>query len=481
MNGVSTTQRQPHPPPMPIIDELLREFPDLAPQKQDIEKIIAAMERSDRPPALDDAFVQRLRSQLLATPPLAQPFHQFFFSHMQQKTFVFLGAVLALCILTPAGFALWKMNSFGSMPTPAAQITMLDAGAFGDLSGATRSGVSDGKGGGGAEKMSATTIAVGEPYPYPYEPTVYVYTFAGNISDYLTDTTGTVYERAPFAVFAGSTLNGIASSVSGINLGPFLSGELTSFVLRARGMMLSLDVPNNTWSIYQDWSSVSSSDASSDAWTPLAASDLPSDDAIITTAKDFASSWDIDTTSYGTPVIAEPEVALARSGAAGIYVPESATVVFPVLVDEQTVYPSWSTAPTGLRISINLRNLSVINAYDALSQTYNASSYDLTQDATLVTSLISGGGSAPAVYEGTSIQEVSVELNAPERTLMEYSLYENGQSRTLFVPALRFTLKDPSQIPWTSGVITIPLVKSIAEQQGQSNIGGGIISPLLVK
>lgn len=454
---------------MSLLDELLREFPDLEPQKKEIAHIIEAMERAESPPKLDDAFVQRLRAELLATPPVTSPLYSFF-SFMQQKTFALAGTVIAVALLIPAGYTLWKMNTEGVegiFSTSPKTITMLDAKAFGDLSSAAASGVADGKGGGlGLTESSSSMLVADEKMiapgePYPYEPTVYIYSFAEDLAPYLAEATGTVYERQVFSGFDGSTLNDIANAFSHLNIGAFLSGDLTSFVLSANGYMLSVDTTGNMWSMYKDWTNY----VWDESWTPLTAEDLPSDDAIIATAKDFANTWGIDVSGYGEPMIAEPEIALARSGATDIYIPESATIVFPVLVDEQLVYPSWTNAPTGLRISINLRDMTVTNAYDALGQTYNASAYDLTQDATLIGKLIAGGGSGPVMYEGMAINEINVALNAPERILMEYSLYEDGQSRTLFIPALRFTMTDPSQIPWTSGVITVPLVKDIAEAQ----------------
>lgn len=455
---------------MSLLDELLREFPDLEPQKKEIARIITAMEQSTSPPKLDDAFVQKLRNELITQPPT--PLYSFF-SFMQQKTFALAGTVIALALLVPAGYTLWKinMNGTGGTSSASSKITMLDANAFGNLSNAIASGAADGKGDGSEFIESSSSmltvdekmIAPGEPYPY--EPTVYIYSFTEDLAPHLTDTTGTVYERQTFSGFKGSTLKDITNVFSHLNIDTFLSGNLTSFVLSSNGYMLSVDTPSNMWSMYKDWTNYTWDES----WTPLTVEDIPSDDAIITAAKDFANSWGIEVSSYGEPMIAEPEIALARSGATDIYIPESVTVVFPILVEEQLVYPSWTSAPTGLRMSINLRDMTVTNAYDALGQTYNASTYDLTQDTALINKLIAGGGSSPVTYEGMAINEVTVPLNAPERILMEYSLYENGQSRTLFIPALRFTMTDPSQIPWTSGVITIPLVKEIAEAQAEVN------------
>lgn len=473
-------------PPMPLLDDLLREFPDLTPKKDELTRILSAMERSGPPPALDKAFVDQLRRQLLTMPEPVSPLHSFF-SSMQQKTFALAGAAIAIALLLPAGYALWKINNGGStlVSKNAAKITMLESGAFGNLSEATSLGSAEGKGGSsmmGSAESSSALVAEDKRMaedgmfiePFPYEPTIYTYTFDGDLASYLEDVTATVYERQGFSGFDGTVLDAISSSFSPLNLRSFLDGTLTSFVLKADNHFLSVDTTGNMWSIYKDWASY----GMIDSWTPLAASDIPTDEAIISSARDFANMWGIQLDGYGDPLIAEPEVSLARSGDASVYIPESATVVFPMLIDGQQVYPSWSAAPTGLRVSVNLRDLSVTNAYDALNQSYNASSYALTQDTALVKKLIAGGGSAPITsVEGIAYDEVTVALNAPERVLMEYSLYENGQSRTLFIPALRFTMQDPAQIPWTSGVITIPLVKDIAE--AQASVDNGVVMPMV--
>lgn len=474
---------------MSLLDDLLREFPDLAPRRDELARVLAAMEHIGPPPdKLDDAFVQKLRHELVTHDVIhgvsrpQSPSTYSFFSLMQHRTFPLLVAVLAIAVILPTGYALWKTGDGTMFGTPDSSITFLDAGAFGDLSSATAAATADGKGGGLSASESPLTssgkLTTGESFvsePFPYEPTVYIYRYSGDLASYLTETTATVYERQPFGSLNGSALSDIASAFSKLNIGAFLSGDLTSFVLSAHDYMLSVDTQGNTWSIYKNWSTY----AMPEAWSPMTANDLPADEAIFDAARTFIATWGIDVSAYGEPIIAESEFALARAGASDLYIPESATVVFPTLVDHQLVYPSWSGAPTGLRISVNLRDLTVTNAYDALSQAYNASSYDLTQDADLVGKLVAGGGSAPVTYEGMAINEILVELNDPERVLMEYTLYENGASRTFFIPALRFTLKNPSDLPWTSGVVTVPLVRDIAETQAHPEGNDGVVGPLI--
>lgn len=379
---------------------------------------------------------------------------------MPQKTFVIIVTVIVLGLLIPAGYALWNISRDGAFSPSANAVSRLDDRAFGNLSGATATGLPDGKG--SEQQLSGLDRTAIEPYLY--EPTVYVYTFDGDLAPYLGDAHGTVYERQAFGKVEGSALRTIASSFSSLQLDPFLSGELTSFALKAGEYALSIDAPGNTWTIYQDWTNTLA-DYLSSYWQPLEASDLPSDETIITLARDFAQRWGVTLDGSRDPVIAEPEVALARAGSTEVYIPETVTVVFPRLIEEQQAYPSWGSAPTGLRISVNLRDMRVTHAYDALTQSYNASSYTLTQNADLLSKLIAGGGTPPAVYEDVDVKEVLVPLNAPERVLMEYTLYENGRPRMLFVPALRFTLQDPSLVPWSSGVVTVPLVAEIAEEQ----------------
>lgn len=380
---------------------------------------------------------------------------------MQQKLFAVLGTLLALALLVPAGYTLFTLTQKSTPPSSTlSAITSLNAGAFGDLGRASALPQSDSKGGG--EKMSAPSYEDGlSIFPGAYEETIYVYTFTEDLTPYLTESQGTVYERQASSAFDGSLLKELSSSFSALNLDTFLKGKLTSFVLRSGEYLLSIDTPSNTWNLYKDWSSYDSSET----WSPLEVSDLPSDEELFAVATQFATDWGIDLSTYGAPVIGEQEIALARMGVSDVYVPESATVVFPTRIDTHVAYPSWAHAPVGLRMTIQIRDMSVSGAYDSLSQQYNASSYKLIQDTGTLTKLIAGGGNIATPYPGIAYNEVLVPLNAPERILTEYSLYENGTSRTLFVPALRFTLSDPTQIPWSSGAITIPLVEEIVNAQ----------------
>ncbi len=492
---------------MTLIDELLREFPDLEPQKDTIVRILDAMKNDASPPVLDDAFVQKLRATLINTDvqrdaivraglkPAPANTIKSFFLFMQQKTFALAGAAIAILVMLPAGYALWKINNDngGFSNTTHSMITMLDAGAFGDLTQGSYSGTPDGKGGGlqGDESAlvsdvtsnnklvtSETSIAVGEPYPY--EPTVYIYTFDGDLAPYLTDTSATVYERQAFSAFAGSALNELTSAFSSLSISPFLAGNLVSFTLNKNGYTLSVDTLVNMWTINKDWS------PSNDTieWRPLEASDIPSDEAIIATAKSFANTWGIALENYGAPVIAESEIALARAGTKDMFIPESATVVFPTRINDQTIHSPWTSTPNGLFMSVDFRTMTVTyTTGGSLNQAFNASSYELTQDTELVQRLIAGGGSAPVTYDGIAMNEVVVPVKNPERILMEYGLYENGTTRTLFIPALRFSLEDASQLPWTGGAITVPLVKEIAKTQDHINddvvVQDGMTTPMI--
>ncbi len=483
---------------MKLLDELLEEFPDLAPQKAELARLLAALEQSKSPPVIDKAFLDTLRAQLLRAPHPRRTFlHSFFsfFSSMEKRTLYLAGSSLALLLALPLVYLSFATGtprpSSSSSSVAAASIVQLTPGAFGKLSEVSASAPTETPRMGGdalafAESAGAQPaladkrMAVDEsgifiePLPY-YIPTTYTYTFDGDLSAYLSDTSGTVYERSIPSAPAGSALQSLATAFPALQLTPFLNGQLTSYALKVKDYTLSVDSVGGMWNIFKDWTSY----PSPEVWTPLEASDIPADEELFALAQSFVSTWGISLEGYGEPVIAEPEIALARSGASVSYIPESATVVFPSLINDQFVYPAWSSSPTGLRVSINLRDLSVTNAFDALSNSYNASSYPLTQDAELVRTLLTGGGNAPILYEGGGlVTEVFVPVRAPERVLMEYSFYDNGTYRMLFIPALRFALEDVSQVPWSSGFITVPLVQDIAETQASFG-NGGVVMPMV--
>ena len=473
-----------------LVDDIIASNPDLAEHRVHVEKAVKALLRLKPNVAVDEAFISRLRADLLDHP---EPQTNRTTSMFMKFAFVVLALGVALPVAAIVGFM--SMNGGVSEITnlalaPKPTLTTLERGAFGDLADVdsiSTNGFGAGGGLGSRETMSSvapvpamdsstkncaadtrcgTMIAPGEPYPM----TMYTYTFDGDLSEYLKESSGDVYRRVQPERPKASVLSSILSSLSPFNASAFGNGNLTSLSISKDKYDLSLEFNTGSWNIYRHWEAW----AQPTDWTPLTAEQIPSDEEMISIAKAFANDMKIDLTKYGEPVISYSSPLIsARAGftadGSALYVPEAADVVFHVKVDGQVAHENWNNSPTGLRISVNFRDKGVNSAVDNMGQSFEKSAYTLTQDAELVGAIMKGGGSVQQVYEGAEVEEIKVALKAPERVLMSYSDYKNGTWTSLFIPALRFELVDPNQTPWTSSnAIFVPLVDGIAKQSGAS-------------
>lgn len=452
---------------MSLLQKILESLPELNKHKEELEPILHALQKQKPNPPINDALFEDIKKNIYHTVDTQHLNHFNPLNLFPSMKYALLIPALALVIL-PVGYALVQMNIKN---VPSSLITRLEPQAFGSLvslestkafpdmsstKALLNSSINATEGMGGNEM---SPIRIGEPYPMTH----YTFRFDGDLSPYLTESSGTVYKRQSATALEGSGLKSIPGFAHNGMLSVFAQGDLTNMTLRKDGYYFTIDSQNNSWTIYEDWQV--SNKTMSETWEPLQQQDIPADDAIIAVARNFAQSHGIDLASYESPVIAEPELALARiASTSTMYAPDIVSVVFPSLIDGQRAYLSWGLAPTGLRISVNLRTMNVTHAFDVINGAYDASSYTLVQDAKALEGLIAGGGSVP-MYPPEAEEEVIVELSAPEKILMEHYIYDNDVQQTLYVPALRFSLKDPTQIPWMTSSVTIPLVQEIVNGQ----------------
>ncbi|HNW55593.1 MAG TPA: hypothetical protein PKN62_00735 [bacterium] len=245
-----------------------------------------------------------------------------------------------------------------------------------------------------------------------------------------------------------------------IDLKKFTNAKLDSLSLkedRQNGYVFSANLENNSFSIYQNW----------EKWPQpsetIKKEELPDRDAIISVAKDFAKEYKIDLSLYGQPQMAEvSKMAIVdyQSGRSD-YAPESATVVFPFIIDKQVVYSNDGSVD-GLTFEVDLRRRVVINASGNFSINLEKSNYELENDnqkiKTALTKVVQVG------YEVEGAREVEVIFGSPKKILTKIYNYntETNESYELFVPALMFPVINQVDGYYQKQVI-IPLVKDLAD------------------
>lgn len=502
-----------------LLDELYAIDGTLREHEPALKKLLTTMLSSRPLIQPDEVFARRLKAELLARPlgDTAETHHSFFTRLMSQKTmFALAGSALALVlvvtVVTKQG-ATKNTLHFGSTA-----VARLDNNAFGTLGSAggdaatptlgTPKAMSARVGGGGGAPMPTLAIentgmadskmAIMAPY-YNYS---FVYT--GEKFE-LTDEKLDVLKRVKNDNGDSSLAQALSSvSFGGINLGSFRNAGVTSFELSEdtdEGYQVSVNLREGTMSINQNWTRwikpmVMPVDCApgvacgGNSQPQLTLADMPADSEIIALSDSFMKKYGINLSSYGAPEVENEwrrtyEMQKEQPGGYP-YVPEVLTVTYPLTLRGADVYDQGGSK-NGLRVSVNIRDKKVLSVWQIQNQDYQASAYDAETDAATILKFAENGGYTGIYYMREGGKEKKVELGTPERIHVVMWHYDNGVSHELYVPALRFPIKNQPAELYQKNVI-VPLVKEMLKS-GQGNypimymkgsVGGGVAEPAVM-
>ncbi len=305
-------------------------------------------------------------------------------------------------------------------------------------------------------------LAVDQKMMIPDNPIKYKMIYQGDEIK-LSDSQGAVYRKNKHNQSGQQLAKQIQKLSFGfIDLKKFANTKLDSLSLkedRPNGYVFSVNLENNSFSIYQNW------EKWSQASETIKKEELPDRDKIIKVAQDFAKQYKLDLNLYGQPQMIEAsKMAIAdyQSGRSD-YGPESATIVFPLIVDKQFVYSNDGSID-GLTFEVDLRRLVVVNASGNFSINLEKSNYELESDSQKIKTAL-----AKAVQDGYEVdgaKEIEVILGSPKKILTKIYQYnaETNENYELFVPALMFPVINQVDNYYQKQVI-IPLVKDLADSQ----------------
>lgn len=364
-----------------------------------------------------------------------------------------LGAIVIVLIVVPS--LLYLLRDF--LPEPS--LTWLDEQAFGELfvdEAATEEAVSGRGGGVGASKLSAYPV-VDDMIVYPEYIERHEYLYDGEMPD-LTTIDATVYRRVNALTLPSSVSAAFANLTLGIvPLSSFDNLELLNFSLAQEdgsGYSIYADTTSNSISITRNnayWQTL-------DYSKTLTQSDLSSDEELTRLAEKFLTQYGIDTSSFGEASVdrsyIDPES----------WIPDTMSVVYPLVVNETDVWSMWGQ-PSGMSISVSLRNDEVEGLYAPGPYTLEASTYELVTDPVEILKVANRGGLWEYAAENPTVTYTS-RLGEPRVVLAEHYQYsDDGQSSSLYVPALLFPVveADPDasyQRQW----VVVPLVQDILDE-----------------
>ncbi|MBI4127443.1 MAG: hypothetical protein HY459_00080 [Parcubacteria group bacterium] len=457
---------------------------------------------ASRPDAkVDPAFMARLRQKLMegqvsqaaSSRARSIPFLSFNLISMKQLPQIVGGlAVLTLLVVGSAYLVTQNQDTFSARSR--ADIRSVGERAFGPLalsvnprpeSGGGGASAPAGKGGGGletGESLASPSVVDSEIYI----PTIYRYAYKGEPLS-LPSTEAKVLKRIKGNTL-GSQLTGFLnrSGLGLLNFGSFSNPSVQSFQIneeRDFGYSIFVDLNEGAISINENWQrwphpEAECQDEACFERYRVKEGDIPADEVLINLANRFLADHGIPTEFYGEPVVNNTwrEEYLRASDKASFYIPDFATVIYPLKIDGQEVYDEGGF-PSGISVNINVRSQRVSGLWGLTTQNYQSSLYGAETDVDRILEIASRGGFRMYPYEDPSAKIVEVELGTPKEALVRVWTYEANLGNELLVPALIFPVtKAPEGEAFYTKDVVVPLVKEVLDEGN----GGGPIKILPV-
>jgi len=498
-----------------ILSELYAIDPAFEKHEKDLIPLIETLLRHNPGQQPDEHFVEELRMHLrekaasLSMDPSSASSSLFHFLTMKNFSYAALGAVTAVIITIPTVQFLNQNNPAVSPSQSEGALfsySVKDAGtkAFGDLSTvSTDGGMGRGGGGGGmatggntaeiaadAPAMAPTPVdAQNQKMGYdtmpPMEYVDYEFIIDGAIPA-LTSETVEVYKRQKG--LSAVPLSSLASTfnIGMIDLTSFASAQVESvnfYEPKPYGYVINVALKEGSISVNQNWEQwphpeEKCRDEACYRSMQLKIEQLPGDDAIIAIADAFIKDHQIDVSKYGKPEVDmswkfEYDRATDKTMA---YIPETQRVVYPLLIDGQTVEEEWG-GKVGISVGVSVREKKVADMWGLMNQNLLKSSYPAVTDEARIRDFIQKTDQYLPLDQrpsGVKTRTVKVTLGAPVLGYTKMYSYDKGQSEELMTPALIFpVLKAEGEQYYYRRTITVPLAEEIFKSRTQPMMEGG--------
>lgn len=188
-------------------------------------------------------------------------------------------------------------------------------------------------------------------------------------------------------------------------------------------------------------------------------SDIPADAEVIGIANALMTEHDIALDGYGSPVVDDTWRIQYDSMADKryAYVPESIRVIYPLLIDGEPVFESGGE-PTGISVQVSIKHKRVSDAWGLTTYQFDSENHDAVSDRATIENFLGQAGSQMP-------DAPTVTLSNPTLGMVRMYLYENNESRELFVPALIFKMPAmPEGIGYYQQSVAVPLAKDLLEK-----------------
>jgi len=485
-----------------LLKELLAADPSLKDREKELLPILKLLVENKPKAEPTEDFKRRLHQEILlqtrAEPSPSSPSFFSFLSFLMNKNYsvALAGLLLGVIITGPVvyyGLPSQKQTLKTGTPLFTYSVTDTNSNAFGNLSNAsgmsrTQSGGGGptGIGGGGGvaapmasgeavspdQKMIAPGTDIGI---YPQEITEYTFKIDGDMPA-LTQDQVQVLRRNKSINNADAQAMLDAFNLGSIDLSSFGGLKADSVSLyqdQKYGYMLYLSFRDGSVSINQNWEQwphPESACGTEDCFQRyrMKESDIPADSVLIGIADDFVKAHGIDLAQFGKAEVDNSWRVnyAAATDKAMFWIPDSARVVYPLLIDGKPVYEQGG-GKAGISVGVNVREKKVSDLYGIMNQSYARSAYDAVTDSGAVLEYIKSMNNGYGAYpQDAKKKTVEITLGAPEMGYTKVYNYQNGVNDELIVPALIFPVKNvPEGSYFYQQSITVPLAKQLLEQQ----------------
>ncbi len=499
-----------------VLTELYQVDPDL--KKFEKQLIILMKELINQKPdvSLDDDFRLQLKNHLLSQAidlktnnlKIKNMNNFFWFNFSHRFTYAAIGVAVVTLVLSSGLYLTYnKSRVAGTKLALNSQLNIMEVSdrAFGYLQSqnANLSQGAEGLGAGGMGEVAVaspttqadtkeSSVATVEPglggggmgMPAP----VYIsYVYQGEPLQLSDDKVG-VLKREKNSASAGQLGSLLASVDFGlVNLSRFTNVQLQnlSFVEdREFGYSIYANLYDSSISIYENYlkwpnPAANCQDEACYRGLQLSIDDMLADEEIIRIANEFVTSYGINLTSYGQPVV-NNDWRLWYDRAENkqdVYIPEVVSVVYPLVLDGQEVYDEGGNK-TGLYVNVNVRYQRAGGVWNLFAQNYQKSMYEAETDVNKVLQYAERGGLYSWQWEDAP-NKVEVGLDTPILSLVRMWNYQPGapEGDELYIPALIFpVINQPENVDVYRKTVVVPLAKDLLSD----NVWGGPIRTMEV-
>lgn len=460
-----------------IISELYALDPELRKQDAQLRKIISELLQAKPEVKINEEFVKGLKSKLQAKASLINKEE----NSMKNILNYILGGALTVAVAV-AVFGYYN-NNLLVLPKGATEVLtskieiseVPNSNSFGSLAMEmdTMSRNQSGGGGGSAAQLAFGVGGGGGdakiiPPAYNYK---YVYT--GDKLPELSQSQD-VLKR----ITETSNKSGVSEFIKKfsfglINISKFNQAELQNFNLienKEFGYGVSVDLTQGSVSLYQNWEKWPHPEAQCQneecfKQYRLSINDVPEDSVVIDIAKNFLKEYGVSLANYGEPVVFKdwmPDYARS-SNKADYYIPDSVSITFPLVIKDKAVLDEAGN-PSGISVTVDIRNKKVSGVYGLFTRKYEQSKYEGETDSGRIIKIAENGGFRnymPYYQEGG--KDITIDLGTPKEELVQIWQYSSGTQKELYVPALVFPVKPTENATemYLPKFIVVPLVKEL--------------------